>query len=216
MFAGIVEEMGTVERVAPRLRVRCARVLDGLAVDHSVSVQGVCLTVVARDGEAFECDVVEETRRRSALGRLATGARVNLERAATATTPLGGHFVQGHVDGTTRLLKRWPAGEKGSARPGRHLLAREKGRPSVAGERLRFALDAAWARYVVEMGFIAVDGVSLTVAALDADHFEIALIPHTAARTTLGALRVGDSVNVEVDILAKYVERLMSGRRERR
>lgn len=188
MFTGIVEEIGTVERTAPRLRIRCARVLDALAVDHSVNVQGVCLTVVARDELAFECDVVEETRRRSTLGAVSPGARVNLERAATPTSALGGHFVQGHVDGTTRLIAR-------------------------EAERLRFALDPAWSSYVVEKGFIAIDGVSLTVASLSDGEFAIALIPHTASITTLGGLRGGASVNIEVDILAKYVERLLSARR---
>ncbi len=190
MFTGIVEEIGVVERASPRLRVRCARVLDSLAVDQSVAVQGACLTVVARDGGAFECDVVEETRRRSTLGALQPGARVNLERAATPTTALGGHFVQGHVDGTTRLISR-------------------------DGERLRFGLDRAWGRYVVEKGFVALDGVSLTVAGLGGGEFEIALIPHTASVTTLGALREGSVVNVEVDILAKYVERLTTLREQR-
>ncbi|TMD59099.1 MAG: riboflavin synthase [Chloroflexi bacterium] len=184
MFTGIVKDVGTVERIAPRLRV--ATSLAGrLEVDDSVNVSGVCLTVIARDGKGFECDVVEETRRRSTLGALRPGSRVNLEAAATPETSLGGHFVQGHVDGTSALVAH-------------------------SGERLRFALDRAWARYVVEKGFIALDGVSLTVAGLGADDFEIALIPHTASRTTLGAVRQGDAVNVEVDILAKYVERLLA------
>ncbi len=189
MFTGIVQEVGTVERGGARLRVRARSVLERLAVDDSVNVQGACLTVVARDPAAFECDVLEETHRRTTLGRLTEGARVNLETAATAETALGGHFVQGHVDGTTRLLAR-------------------------EGERLRLALDPAWARYVVEKGFLAIDGVSLTVAWLADRHFEIALIPHTASRTTLGALRAGDLVNLEVDILGKYVERLLGARTE--
>lgn len=185
MFTGIVQEIGTVERASPRLRVRCARTLDGLAVGDSVSVQGVCLTVTAKDATGFDSDLVEETRGRSTLGGLASGARVNLERAVTPTTALGGHFVQGHVDGTTRLLAR-------------------------DGERLRFALEPAWARYVVEKGFVSIDGVSLTVAAVADGVFEVALVPHTAAVTTLGDLRAGDRVNVEVDVLAKYVERLLA------
>ena len=184
MFTGIVGEIGTVERAGDRLRIRAPGVVARAAVDDSVNVQGACLTVVRKDAAAFECDVVEETRRRTTLGRLREGARVNLETAATPETALGGHFVQGHVDGTTRLVAR-------------------------LGERLRFALDPAWSRYVVEKGFIALDGVSLTVASLADPHFEIALIPHTASRTTLGALAAGDLVNVEVDILGKYVERLI-------
>lgn len=183
MFTGIVREIGTVERGVPRLRVRAPGIAPALGIDDSVSVAGACLTVVARAGDAFECDVVEETVRRTTLGSLREGARVDLEPAATPTTALGGHFVQGHVDGTTRLLAR-------------------------DGERLSFALDPAWSRYVVEKGFIALDGVSLTIAAVSERAFDIALIPHTASRTTLGALKVGDRVNVEVDILAKYVERL--------
>ncbi len=186
MFTGIVQEVGTVERVAPRLRVRAA-MAQGLAVDDSVNVNGACLTVVARSPDAFECDVVEETRRRTTLGRAREGARVNLEAAATPSTALGGHFVQGHVDGTTRLVAR-------------------------DGERLVFALAPAWARYVVEQGFVAIDGVSLTVASLDDASFAAALIPHTAARTTLGELAAGDLVNVEVDVLGKYVERLIGAR----
>ena len=184
MFTGIVREIGVVERVSPRVRVAAA-LAPRLDVDDSVNVSGVCLTVVARDAQGFECDVVEETRRRSSLGAVQPGSRVNLESSATPETALGGHFVQGHVDGTTRLVGR-------------------------DGERLRFALDSSWSRYVVEKGFIALDGVSLTVAGLGTDDFAIALIPHTASRTTLGGLRAGDVVNVEVDILAKYVERLLA------
>ena len=187
MFTGIVQDVGVVERSGARLRVRASRVADRLAVDDSVNVQGACLTVVARQGDAFECDVVEETRRRTTLGRLREGGRVNLETVATPETALGGHFVQGHVDGTTKLLAR-------------------------EDQRLRFALDPAWARYVVEKGFIAIDGVSLTVASLDDGRFDVALIPHTAARTTLGEAREADLVNIEVDILGKYVERLMGAR----
>jgi riboflavin synthase len=184
VFTGIVREIGVVERVSPRLRVSAA-LAERLGVDDSVNVSGACLTVVARENRSFECDVVEETRRRTTLAALQRGARVNLESAATPETALGGHFVQGHVDGTARVLGR-------------------------DGERLRFALDALWARYVVEKGFIALDGVSMTVAALGERDFEVALVPHTATHTTLGSLRDNDVVNVEVDILGKYVERLLS------
>ncbi len=186
MFTGIVRELGTVERAGARLRIR-ARLAETLAPDDSVNVSGACLTVVARDGGAFECDVVQETRARTTLGALREGARVNLEPAATPTTALGGHFVQGHVDGTARVLAR-------------------------EGERMRVALDPVWARYLVEKGFVAIDGVSLTVASLDAASFDIALIPHTAARTTLGDIRAGARVNVEADVLAKYVERITLAR----
>ena len=193
MFTGIVEEIGTVRHVGPtasgsRIEVACARVLDRLAVDDSVNVAGACLTVIDRDGRGFAADVVPETLARTTLGGLMRGTRVNLERAATPETALGGHLVQGHVDGTTKLVARRAEGQ---------------------GARLRFALPKAAGRYIVMKGFITIDGVSLTVAGLGKTFFEVALIPHTAERTTLGALGVGEMVNVEVDIVAKYVERLL-------
>lgn len=195
MFTGIVEEIGVVRHIAEsasgqRMEIGASTVLDRLAVDDSIDVMGACLTVVARDDRSFTVDVVPETLSRTTLGRLARGSRVNLERAATPTTALGGHFVQGHVDATAVLKERRSEGD---------------------GARLRFALPRPLARYVVEKGFITLDGVSLTVAALAKTTFDIALIPHTAQRTTLGALREGDLVNVEVDIIAKYVERLLDG-----
>ncbi len=196
MFTGIVEEVGTVRHVAPtrsglRLEVACVRVMERLSIDDSVSVAGVCLTVVGRDDRALTADVVPETLARTTLGSLARGSHVNLERAATPQTALGGHFVQGHIDATARLLERTPEGE---------------------GARLRFTLPKALARYVVQKGFITLDGVSLTVARLGKTFFEIALIPHTAERTTLGLLRKGEAVNVEVDVIAKYVERIVRTR----
>ena len=196
MFTGIVEEIGTVRHVAPtrsglRLEVACVRVMERLSIDDSVSVAGACLTVVGRDDRAFTADVVPETIARTNLGILTRGSRVNLERAATPQTALGGHFVQGHIDISTRLLERVAEGE---------------------AARLRFALPKALARYVVQKGFITLDGVSLTVARLGKTFFEIALIPHTAERTTLGQLRKGEAVNVEVDVIAKYVERIVRSR----
>jgi riboflavin synthase len=193
MFTGIVEEMGTVRHIAPtasgvRIEIACAKVLDRLAIDDSVSVAGTCLTVVARDDHGFACDVVPETLARTDLAQLVRGSHVNLERAATPLTALGGHFVQGHVDATTELLDRTPEGD---------------------GARLRFALPKTLARYIVLKGFITLDGVSLTVARLGKTFFEIALIPHTAQHTTLGSLRKGERVNVEVDVIAKYVERIL-------
>jgi riboflavin synthase len=193
LFTGIVGEIGTVRHVSPtrsgsRLEIACARVLDRLSVDDSVNVAGACLTVIDRDDRGFASDVVPETIARTTLGSLMRGSRVNLERAATPETSLGGHFVQGHVDGTTKLVARRAEGQ---------------------GARLRFALPKTAARYVVMKGFITVDGVSLTIAGLGKTYFEIALIPHTAERTTLGALHVGEPVNFEVDIVAKYVERLL-------
>ncbi|MBI2325547.1 MAG: riboflavin synthase [Chloroflexi bacterium] len=193
MFTGIVEEIGTVRHVEDtpsgrRLEIGAEAVLERLAVDDSIDVAGVCLTVVARDDRSFTVDVVPETLSRTTLGRLARGSHVDLERAATPTTALGGHIVQGHVDATTALVSRHAEGD---------------------GARLRFALPKGLARYVVEKGFITLDGVSLTVAALAKATFDVALIPHSARRTTLGSLRAGDLVNVEVDIIGKYVERLL-------
>ena len=156
-----------------------------------MNVAGACLTVVERDDRSFSSDLVPETLARTTLGGLARGARVNLERAATPNTSLGGHFVQGHVDATAKLAARETAGD---------------------GARLRFAFPKDLARYVVQKGFITLDGVSLTIAKLGKTFFEIALIPHTAERTTLGTLRVGESVNVEVDVIAKYVERMLRAR----
>src|SRR4051812_10949809 len=193
MFTGIVEEVGTVRHVAPtasgaRLEVAAARAIERLGVDDSISVAGACLTVIERDDRGFAADVVPETLARTTLGSLTRGSRVNLERAATPDRALGGHFVQGHVDATTKLLEWQAEGE---------------------GSRLRFAMPKDLARYVVMKGFITLDGVSLTVAKLAKSYFEIALIPHTAQRTTLGALRPGGPVNLEVDVLAKYVERII-------
>src|SRR5919204_329934 len=189
MFTGIVEEIGTVRHaaIAPsgsRLEIASTRVALDLAVDSSVNVSGACLTVVERDDHHFAVDVVGETLSRTTLGNAVRGTRVNLERAATPTTALGGHLVQGHVDGTTKLVSRTDEGG-GAA-------------------RLRFALPKELARYLVMKGFVTLDGVSLTIAALGRSSFDVALIPHTAERTTLGALREGDLVNLETDVVAKY------------
>ena len=196
MFTGIVEEIGTVRHVEHtasglRIEIACTRSMERLAVDDSINVAGACLTVVARDDRGFTSDIVPETMAKTTLGTLARGSRVNLERAATPTTALGGHIVQGHVDGTVRLLARTAEGD---------------------GARLRFELPKELARYVVMKGFITLDGVSLTVARLGKTFFEIALIPHTAERTTFGTLRAKDRVNVEVDIIAKYIDRIVRAR----
>jgi riboflavin synthase len=193
MFTGIVEEIGTVRHVAPtssgtRLEVAASRAIERLEVDDSINVAGTCLTVVERDDRGFAADVVSETLARTTLGTLTRGSRVNLERAATPDRALGGHFVQGHVDATTKLMDWQAEGE---------------------GSRLRFAVPKGLARYIVMKGFITLDGVSLTIARLAKTYFEIALIPHTAERTTLGQLRPGGAVNVEVDVLAKYVESII-------
>ena len=194
MFTGIVQEIGTVRHTAPnasglRLEIASSQVAQDLDIDASVNVAGACLTVVERDTRGFAVDLVAETLSRTTLGRAMRGTRVNLEPAATPTTALGGHFVQGHVDATAKLVAR-----------------RDEGGGAA---RLRFALPKGLARYIVLKGFIALDGVSLTISSLGKTFFEIALIPHTAERTTLGALAPGDLVNVETDVLAKYVERLV-------
>jgi riboflavin synthase len=194
MFTGIVEELGRVASLdGTRLRVACSTVREDAGPGASVAVNGVCLTVVQDDGTSLAFDLSEETLRRSALGRLAVGDAVNLERAATLSTRLGGHLVQGHVDGVGRV-----ASMRGDAEGGAWLTV-------YVPEELR--------RYLVEKGSMTVDGVSLTVAALDADTFSVALIPHTLAVTTFGSARAGDPVNLEVDVIAKYVERLLEGAR---
>lgn len=171
-----------------RLEIACARVLDRLSVDDRINVGGACLTVIERDDRGFVSDVARETVAGTTLGGLMRGSRINLERAATPDTALGGHLVQGHVDATTTLMAR---------------------RAERQGARLRFALPKVTSRYVVVQGFIAIDGVSLAITGLGKTYFEIALTPQANERTTLGALRMGEAVNLEVDIVAKYVERLL-------
>ena len=194
MFTGIVEELGTVRHVGAtasgsRLEIACARVLDRLSVDDSVNVAGACLTVIDRDDRGFASDIVPETIARTTLGALLRGSRVNLERAATPETALGGHLVQGHVDGVGRVLA--------------------VDRDDLGGATLRIEVPRELQRYVVQKGSLAVDGVSLTVAELHDDGVSIALIPHTLAVTTLGTAAPGDAVHLEVDVIAKYVERLV-------
>jgi len=193
MFTGIVRERGRVvfaERNAGGVRLRIAAAETAQAAPgDSISVSGCCLTVTAVDGDALEFDAVPETVARSTLGALEPGAEVNLEPALRAGEPLGGHFVQGHVDGRARVFGLEPQGE---------------------GARLRLQLPADLQRYCVEKGSVAVDGVSLTIAALHDDAVEIALVPFTLEHTTLGSLAPGGEVNVEVDLLAKYAERLAS------
>jgi riboflavin synthase len=206
VFTGIVEELGTLVvredgEDSAVLRIRARKALDGVALGDSISVNGVCLTVtgvepeVGDDGSGvWSTDVMAETLRRSSLGATARGDRVNLERAVTVATRLGGHIVQGHVDGVGTVTARTP-GEQ--------------------WEVVRIAVPRELARYVVEKGSITVDGVSLTVSAL-ADSpepwFEVSLIPTTLRETTLGERSVGDPVNLEVDVIAKYVERLLGAR----
>ncbi|MEU8913216.1 riboflavin synthase [Streptomyces nigrescens] len=193
MFTGIVEELGEIVAVenlgdASRFRLRGPVVTEDAKHGDSIAVNGVCLTVVdTADGE-FMADVMAETLNRSSLGALAAGSRVNLERPMALGGRLGGHLVQGHVDGTGTILERTP---------GEHW------------EIVKIALPAALSRYVVEKGSITVDGVSLTVVDAADDYFTISLIPTTLALTTLGIKKAGDPVNLEVDVLAKYVERLL-------
>lgn len=191
MFTGIVEERGVVRLAGPnRLVIGCHRVALDSGVDASLSVNGVCLTVVERGSGTLAFDVTPETLSRSSLGRLRQGDPVNLERPATLMTRLGGHLVQGHVDGV---------GEVASLQP------------NEAGATLVVRAPSELMRYVVEKGSITVDGISLTVAALEGDTFTVALIPHTLSVTTLGTARPGDPVNLEVDVIAKYVQRLLEG-----
>jgi riboflavin synthase len=197
MFTGIVEELGEVVAVEPqadaaRLSVRGKVVTGDARHGDSIAVNGVCLTVVDVRGDAFTADVMKETLDRSSLGALLPGSRVNLERAVRADQRLGGHIVQGHVDGTGQVLSRELAEH---------------------WEVVRISLPADLNRYVVEKGSITVDGVSLTVAAVDADSFAVSLIPTTLGLTTLGGKQPGEPVNLEVDVIAKYVEKLTLGTR---
>ncbi len=194
MFTGLVEEMGVIRSLdgdadGVRMAVDATTVTVDVAVGDSIAVSGACLTVVSFDESGFAVDVVTETLRRTTLGSRVPGDTVNLERAMAVGDRLGGHIVQGHVDGVGTVVSVTPEGE---------------------GVRLAIAAPAAVRPYVVEKGSITVDGVSLTVAATIADGFEIALIPHTLAVTTLGRLAAGDRVNLEADMVAKYVEALVT------
>lgn len=197
MFTGIVQDVGRVERVQPRgpgCRLTLATALDTETFDlgESVAVDGVCLTVAAAGSGFFEADVSPETLRRSTLGALRPGAGVNLERALRLSDRLGGHFVLGHVDAAGRCA--------GSALQGEFRV-------------LSFEAPPELLRYLVEKGSVAVDGVSLTVSALEPRGFSVAVIPQTLERTTLTGLRAGARVNLEADVLGKYVERLLTGQR---
>jgi riboflavin synthase len=196
MFTGIVEGTGTVAVLAvagdgsgARLEIEAAFMAGDLHLGESVAVNGCCLTVAEATGAGFAADLVAETLRRTALGGLAAGDQVNLERPMALGGRLGGHLVQGHVDGVARVLDRQPVGE---------------------GEEVRIELPPDLERYVVEKGSVAVDGVSLTVAGVGPGWFAVALVPHTLEVTTLGRRRPGDPVQLEVDVVAKYVERLVA------
>jgi riboflavin synthase len=195
MFTGIVEALGSVDAIdeltdAVRLTVS-GETLDGLAGGESVAVNGVCLTVADIHASGFTADVMRETLRRTTLGALSVGDPVNLERSVTPTTRLGGHIVQGHVDGVATVVAT---------------------RPSEHWREVDLEVPDDLLRYVVEKGSIALDGVSLTVASVDGNVVRVSLIPETLSRTTFGAREVGGGVNVEVDVLAKYVERLLTAK----
>lgn len=186
MFTGIIEEVGTVQSVSTGgLTIGATTVMGDLRQGGSISVNGVCLTAAARQDTSFSADIVPETLRRTNLGSLAVGDPVNLERPVTVGGRLDGHIVQGHVDGTGSI-------------------------ESIDGDGLRIKAPESLMRYVVEKGFIAVDGTSLTVVNCDRNVFAVAVIPYTRDNTVLGTRKVGDLVNLEVDVLAKYVERLTS------
>ena len=195
MFTGLVEEIGVVEELeqlddAVRIAVRAPKVTEDAAPGDSIAVDGVCLTVVDSVDGTFTADVMRETLDRSRLGTYKAGSRVNLERALAAGQRMGGHIVQGHVDGVAEVVSRTP---------------------SEHWEVVRFTLPERLERYVVEKGSIAVNGTSLTVSAVGEGYFEVSLIPTTLRDTTAGALAPGDPVNLEVDIVAKYVEKMVQG-----
>lgn len=194
MFTGIIEELGRVRRIErrgddARIVIEARTVTEGSREGDSIAVNGVCLTALGIQPDSFAADVSQETLRRSTLGKLETGSPVNLERAVTPATPLGGHIVQGHVDGRGRFLSAESRGESW---------------------RVRIAYPEEVARYLVFKGSIAVEGISLTIADLTKDYFDIAVIPKTWEVTNLGHLRAGDEVNLEADIIAKYVERILT------
>jgi riboflavin synthase len=196
MFTGIVEARGRVARLetrpeALRMRIDAPDVMDGVHPGDSIAVNGVCLTVVDPTSEGFDADVMLETVQRSSLGDLQSGASVNLERAVRVSDRLGGHIVQGHVDCTGIITSI---------------------DPHVDWTVLRIAVPEPMTRYMVEKGSICVDGVSLTIVSVDGSGFAVSLIPTTLTETTLGTRAVGDRVNIEVDVLAKYVERLLESR----
>ena len=195
MFTGLIEEIGTVEELVPlgdavRIAVRAPKVTQDAAVGDSIAVDGVCLTVVDNASGTFTADVMRETLDRSRLGSYAPGSRVNLERALAAGQRMGGHIVQGHVDGVAEVVSRTA---------------------SEHWEVVRFTLPQQLDRYVVEKGSIAVNGTSLTVSAVSDGYFEVSLIPTTLSESTAGALQPGDPVNLEVDVVAKYVEKMVQG-----
>ena len=190
MFTGIVEEVGFVAKISEKgMTVQASKVMEGLKLGDSIAVNGACLTAVDFTESEFSVDLSPETMRRTALGGLSKGSVVNLERALLVSDRMGGHIVQGHVDGTGRVMSIKPDGD------------------SIV---FRIRTPKRLSRYIVEKGFIAVDGISLTVVKIGASSFTLAVIPYTSDNTNLAALSVGDRVNLETDILAKYVESLLN------
>ncbi|MEE3468520.1 MAG: riboflavin synthase [Eubacterium sp.] len=217
MFTGIIEEVGTIDRISrgsrsAKLRVSCRVVTEGTKVGDSIAVNGVCLTATSVASGVFEADVMEETVARSSLATLKNGSRVNLERAMPADGRFGGHIVAGHVDGTGTIrsirkeemavvfeIEVADAGGTAGAQAGAFAQAQGAGSP------------AALMRYIVEKGSIAIDGISLTVASVAGNRFTVSIIPHSIANTTLADRKTGDIVNLETDIIGKYVEKLLYG-----
>ena len=190
MFTGIIEELGTVATAGSRLRIRCTKVLEDLHEGASIAVNGVCLTAVGLTADSFSADLAPETLRRSNLGDLKEGSRVNLERPVTPATRLSGHIVQGHVDATAEFLSLEPLGDE--------------------NYWLKVRVPAELDRYLVHKGSITIDGISLTIAALDPGPVVgVTIIPHTHANTTLGFARPGARLNIEADVIAKHVEKLL-------
>jgi riboflavin synthase len=192
MFTGIIEELGTVVSCDKRLVVNCSKVLDDAQEGASIAVNGVCLTALELTADSFTADLAPETLARTNLGDLDVGSRVNLERPVTLATRLSGHMVQGHVDATGDLIAIDEL--------------------SDGNWWMRVRMPSALDRYLVSKGSIAIDGISLTIATLKRDVLGVTIIPHTYANTTLGSRRAGDRVNLEVDVLAKHVEKLIRSR----
>jgi riboflavin synthase len=194
MFTGIVEELGNISQIkktdtGKQFTITAKAIMDDLKVGDSVSVNGVCLTVTTYDESSFNLDLVKETLKKSNLGNLKKENFVNLERAITLSTRLGGHILQGHVETVGVIMDKVPSGD---------------------GATLSVGIDPGFMRYCISKGSIALDGVSLTIASMSENIIKIALIPHTLEMTTLGLKDVGDSLNIETDIIGKYIERLMS------
>ncbi len=191
MFTGIVEEIGTVKHIDPgRLAIHAEKVLEDMKSGDSIAVNGVCLTVTAMDGDSFTADIMPETVRRTNIGRLHYGDRVNIERAMPVGGRFGGHFVQGHIDDVGRVIST---------------------KPEKEAVIVRISVPAELKRYIVDKGFIAVDGASLTVVEHDDFSFTVSLVEYTRTHTTLGKIKPGGIVNLEVDIIAKYIEKLSRG-----